>query len=89
MTRKEFLKMGFLGLSVGLGALIAARCKSNTSPAPTGDTNAFPSSSDSGHSHTLTMTQAQLTSVNNGGTTSIVKASASSHTHTFSISKWF
>jgi len=49
-------------------------------------------SSVSGHTHSFAMTQAQLATVNGGGSVTVTTGSSDvggTHTHTFTISKWF
>jgi len=86
MTRKEFLKTGFLGLSVGLGALVAARCKSSTSPEPTGDTKTFTSSNDSGHTHSITINKSEVQTPPASGI-SRETSTNSGHSHTFTMTQ--
>lgn len=46
-------------------------------------------SSGGGHTHSFSMTQQQLTDVNNGQTVTVTDSSVSGHTHDYEISKWF
>jgi hypothetical protein len=41
------------------------------------------------HTHTFSMTQAQLTTVNGGTPVTVTTAVTLSHTHDFTIAKWF
>ena len=46
-------------------------------------------SSGGGHTHSFSMTQQQLTDVNNGQTVTVTDSSVSGHNHDYEISKWF
>jgi hypothetical protein len=49
-------------------------------------------SNNSAHTHSFAMTQAELTTVNGGGSVTVTSGSSDvggAHTHTFTITKWF
>jgi len=88
MTRKDFLKTAFGGF---LGALIylgLTDCSDSTGPEVQGDSNqkSFTSSSNSGHSHSVTITRAEIENPPANGI-SRPTSSSSGHTHTFSMSQ--
>ena len=87
MTRKDFLKTafgGFLGALVYLGL---TDCKSPFEPEiPDTNQKSFTSSSSSGHTHTVTITRAQVENPPAAGIT-LTTSSSGGHTHTFSMSQ--
>jgi hypothetical protein len=91
MTRKEFLKLGTSGAALGLATLLAARCKSSTTPGPTATSNTFTSSTVQGHNHTVTVAQNEINSPPSGGISRETSSSAVSygtgHTHTFTMTQ--
>lgn len=86
MTRKEFLKMVGGGSLVGLGAILAAKCSSSSSPSTPGQTKDFTSTNVQSHSHTFTMNQSDINSPPSGGITRDTSVS-SGHSHSVTISQ--
>ncbi len=86
MTRKEFLKMMGAGSLVGVGAILAAKCSSSSSPSTGGTTKDFTSTTTNGHSHTFTMNQSDITSPPSGGITRDTSVS-NYHSHSVTISQ--
>lgn len=85
MKRKEFLKIAAAGAAVSLGNLALSACKSTSTPTTPGTSKTFSSSTESGHSHTVSIARTEIDSPPPGGF-SRETASASGHTHTFTIS---
>lgn len=81
MTRKDFLKVGAGGFLGVLMTSLFTRCSSSSSPSnPTTD-RTFSSSSENGHSHTITLQKAEVETPPAAG---INRATSSSgHTHNF------
>jgi hypothetical protein len=86
MTRKDFLKMMGAGSLVGVGALLAAKCSSSSSPSPTGQTKDFTSTTANGHSHTFTMNRSDIDSPPSGGITRDT-ATTDYHSHSVTVSQ--
>jgi hypothetical protein len=87
MTRKDFLKTafgGFLGAFVYLGL---TNCSSPTEPEiPDTSQNTFTSSSNSGHTHRVTISRSQVENPPAGGIT-LTTTSSGGHTHSFSMTQ--
>lgn len=89
MKRRDFLKSAAVaGGSMGLAVLMQSGCSSNSSPSNPSDSasHTFTSSTDSGHSHTVTMSQSEVNSPPAGGI-SRQTSSSSGHTHVFSMAQ--
>jgi hypothetical protein len=89
MNRRDFLKSSALaGGSFGLALLLQSGCSSSGSGSPSSPSDTtnhtFVSSTDSGHSHTVTMAQSEITGPPSGGI-SRQTSSSSGHTHTFTM----
>ena len=88
MTRKDFLRTalgGFLGTFL-FGSL--SDCSSSTTPEVPEDSNqrTFTSTSNSGHTHTVAITRAQVENPPAAGIT-LTTSSSGGHNHTFSMSQ--
>lgn len=87
MTRKDFLKTalgGFLGAFAYLGL---TGCSSPTEPEiPDTSQKTFTSSSNSGHSHTVSITRTQVENPPAEGIT-LTTSSSGGHTHIFSMNQ--
>ena len=88
MTRKDFLKTAFGG---ALGAFVfmgLSSCKSPESPDTPDDSSqkAFTSTSNSGHTHRITLNRSDIENPPAAGITRQT-SSGSGHTHSFSMSQ--
>lgn len=86
MNRREFVRWSS---AAGLGILISAglsRCKDGSSPTGPSVDKTFTSTSNSGHTHTVTVQKTEIESPPAAGI-SRETSSSSGHTHTFAMSQ--
>ncbi|MHB8093759.1 MAG: hypothetical protein ACYDH0_02345 [Candidatus Aminicenantales bacterium] len=82
MTRKDFLSVGAGGFFGILMTSLLTRCSSSSSPSnPTTD-RTFSSSSENGHTHTITLQKAEVETPPASGINRAT-SSSSGHTHNF------
>ncbi len=90
MTRKDFLKTAFGGILGTLFYLGFENCASSTTPETPGGSNTnqkiFTSTSNSGHTHTITIQKSEVESPPAAGITRNVSSSGG-HTHSFSMTQ--
>lgn len=91
MNRRDFFKSSALaGGSFGLALLLQSGCSSSDNGSPSGPSDStnhtFTSSSDTGHTHSVTMARSEIDSPPSGGI-SRQTTSNSGHTHTFTMTQ--
>ena len=91
MNRRDFLKSSALaGGSFGLALLLQSGCSSSDNGSPSGPSDntsrTFASSTDAGHSHSVTIARTEVDSPPSGGI-SRQTTSNSGHTHTFTMTQ--
>jgi hypothetical protein len=118
MNRRNFLSSGAILALCIPAALVSSRCGGATEPEDPNAQRTFTSTSDDGHTHTITiqrsevqnppasgitrqtststahthqfsMTQAELMTVNGGGSVNVTTSVTNVHDHSFTITKWF
>jgi hypothetical protein len=88
MTRKDFLKTACGGALGALFFMGLTSCKSPEAPHPpeNNDQKTFTSTSNSNHTHRITLNRTDIENPPNAGITRQT-SSSSGHTHTFSITQ--
>ncbi len=91
MNRRDFLKSTVMaGGSLGAALLLQSGCSSSDNGSPSGPSDStsrtFTSSSDTGHTHSVTMARSEIDSPPAGGI-SRQTTSNSGHTHTFTLTQ--
>lgn len=91
MNRRKFLSTSAMAAgAAGLAILTHGRCGGGGNDSPSGPSDStnhtFVSSSDSGHTHSVTMARSEIDSPPSGGV-SRQTTSNSGHTHTFTMTQ--
>lgn len=86
MRRTSFQPGAWALVALAAVALFAAGCSSPESTVPTYATKTFTSTTVDGHSHTVTLSRADIQALPAGGL-SVTTTSVNSHTHTLSLTK--
>ena len=87
MKRRDFLSAGLVGAAAAIAALSQSRCGGGpTTPSDPNAQRTFTSTSDSGHTHTITIQRSEVQSPPAAWITRQT-SSAGGHTHAFSMTQ--
>lgn len=86
MKRRDFLSAGLAGTLGVIAVLSQSKCGGTTAPDDPTVQKTFTSTSDSGHTHTITIQRTEVQNPPGAGITRST-SSASGHTHSFSMTQ--